>query len=138
MVSAFERVRRVLGICVLVLMAVVAALATVELGWVVVKDVISPPIIFVTLDELLEMLGVFLLVLITLELFDTVLKTLAHQEVDHAEITLRVGIIAVARKVILLDAQVMPATKIAALAALILALVVGTYVLARILKRSPS
>lgn len=138
MMKALERYHRVLGLCVLVLMGAVATLATIELGWVLIKDAITPPILLLDLDELLEILGVFLLVLITLELFDAVFKTLNSHHVDHAEVTLRVAIIAVARKVIVLDIQVRTAPKLVALAGLIAALVGGTYILARLRKSSPS
>jgi hypothetical protein len=36
-------------------------IATVELGWVLLKDILSPPILLLEVDELLEVFGFFLL-----------------------------------------------------------------------------
>jgi len=44
------------------MMALVLLLSTVELGWIIVKDIISPPIFLLDINELLEIFGLFLLV----------------------------------------------------------------------------
>ena len=67
--DTFERIiTRIL----LVLMAVVVVLATVEVIWVVIKDVLSPPPFLLDIGELLDLFGLFLLVLIGLELLHSV------------------------------------------------------------------
>ena len=65
-------------------MAVVLLLSTVELAWVIIKDIITPPILIVDIDELLEIFGLFMLVLIGIELLDTIAKTYMAESVDHA------------------------------------------------------
>jgi uncharacterized membrane protein (DUF373 family) len=52
--------------------------------------------------ELLEVFGFFLLVVIGIELLDT-LKAYLRENVIHVEIVILVGVIAIARKVIILD-----------------------------------
>jgi hypothetical protein len=50
------------------MMAGVVLLATVELALLIGKDVLTPPLFLLELDELLELFGQFLLVLIGIEL----------------------------------------------------------------------
>jgi uncharacterized membrane protein (DUF373 family) len=84
------------------MMALVVLLATVELGYILVKDVITPPILILEIDELLEIFGMFMLVLIGIELFESI--QIYHEErIIRVEVVVMVAIIAVARKVIILD-----------------------------------
>jgi hypothetical protein len=41
----------------LVMMAGVVLLATVELAWILAKDVLTPPVFLLEIQELLELLG---------------------------------------------------------------------------------
>jgi len=117
-ISAFERV--VVGILI-IMMIVVVALSVLELGWIIVKDVINPPVLLLELDELLEIFGFFLLILIGVELLTTI-KAYLRDNVIHVEIVLEVAVIAVARKVIVLDFAKYDAVAVLAIAALILTL----------------
>ena len=49
----------------IVLMALVIFIATIELGYIVIKDIISPPIFLLEIEELLDIFGFFLLILIS-------------------------------------------------------------------------
>ena len=62
---------------------------------------VESPYLFET-HELITVLGAFLLVLIGVELLDTI-KAYFHENTIHVEIVVLLAIIAVARKVILLD-----------------------------------
>jgi uncharacterized membrane protein (DUF373 family) len=86
----------------MLMMAIVVFLATVELAYVLVKDIISPPMFLLNIDELQELFGMFMLVLIGLELFESI-QIYHQQRVVRVEIVILVAIIAVARKVIILD-----------------------------------
>lgn len=68
----FRKYERVIVGALIAMLAVVVVLSTVELGWVLLKDILSPPILLLEVDELLEVFGFFLLVLIGLELLDTI------------------------------------------------------------------
>ena len=84
------------------MMMLVVALATLDLGWIITKDILTPPILLLDLDELLEIFGFFLLILIGVELLETI-KAYLRDNIIHVEIVLEVAVIAVARKVIVLD-----------------------------------
>ena len=84
------------------LMAIVLVLATLDLIWTIGVAVSTPPFLVVTLEALLDIFGMFLLVLVGLELLDTI-KAYVKEHVVHAEIVLLAALIAVARKAITLD-----------------------------------
>ena len=83
----------------MLMMAIVVFLATVELAYILVKDIVSSPMFLLNIDELQEIFGMFMLVLIGLELFESI--QIYHKDrVVRVEIVILVAIIAVARKVI--------------------------------------
>ena len=103
------------------MMALAIIAATADLAWVFVRDLLSPPFDFLTVNELLDVFAAFLLVLIGLELLDTV-KVYATERHVHVEAVLLVALLAILRKVIILDFKDVPATTLFAVAAVILAL----------------
>ena len=121
-----EQFEHVINVALLAMLAVVVLLATVDLGWVILKDILTPPIFLLDVDELLELFGAFLLVMIGLELFDTV-KIYITQKTIHVEVVLLVGIIAIARKVVILEPKGMDALTLIGIAAIIASLTVGYY-----------
>ncbi|MBN1208962.1 MAG: phosphate-starvation-inducible PsiE family protein [Myxococcaceae bacterium] len=116
-----KKFERFIVVSIVVMMMVVVALSTVELGWIIAKDVITPPILLLDVDELLEILGFVLLILIGVELLETI-KAYLRDNVIHVEIVLDVALIALSRKVIVLDLSQYDGVSVLALAALIIAL----------------
>ncbi len=80
------------------------------------------------IGELLEIFGMFLLVLIGVELLETV-KMYFTQKTVHVEVVLTVALIAIARKVIILDIKKVPSLTLIGIAAIIVALSAGYYLL---------
>ncbi len=126
LIKSFEKI--IIRVLV-VLMAFVLLLSTVELAWVIIKDIITPPILLLEIDELLEIFGLFMLVLIGIELLETIAKTYMAESVDHAQIVMAVAIIAIARKVIILDVKDLSGLALVGIAAIILALSIGYYLI---------
>jgi len=124
-----KKFQKIIVLVLVVLMAVVLLLSTIELAWVIIKDIINPPIILLEIDELLEIFGLFMLVLIGIELLDTIAKTYMAESVDHAQIVMAVAIIAIARKVIILDVKDLSGVALVGIAAIILALSIGYYLI---------
>jgi uncharacterized membrane protein (DUF373 family) len=75
---------------------------------------------------LLEIFGYFLLVLIGVELLET-LKAYVKKDVIHVRVVLEVALIAMARKVIIEEPSGVPSLTLFGIAALILALGVAFY-----------
>jgi uncharacterized membrane protein (DUF373 family) len=129
-----EKFERYIVIGLLGMMVVVVFLGTVELAVVLVEQMIKPPImILLNIDEMLEIFGFFLMILIGLELIET-MKVYLVEESVHVEIIFLVAIIAITRKVIILDIKSLEPLTMLELAALILALSFGYYALKKALK----
>jgi uncharacterized membrane protein (DUF373 family) len=129
MVQFIKSFEKIIIRVLVVLMAFVLLLSTVELAWVIVKDAMTPPILLLEIDELLEIFGLFMLVLIGIELLETIAKTYMAESVDHAQIVMAVAIIAIARKVIILDVKDLSGLALVGIAAIILALSIGYYLI---------
>ena len=126
MLDLLKKFEKLITVTLVVLMAVVLLLATIELGWIIVKDVITPPVFLLEIQELLEIFGLFLLVLIGVELLETI-KAYIKDNVVHIDVVLTVAMIAIARKVIILDVKEYSSLTILGIAALILALSVAFF-----------
>lgn len=123
-VKSFEKI---IIFTLVLMMALVLLLGTVELGWIIYQDIVSPPFFLLEIDELLEIFGLFMLVLIGVELLETIVKTYLSQSGDHARIVIAVAIIAIARKVIILDVKDLSGPILLGIAAIIMALCCGYY-----------
>ena len=121
-----KKFEKAITVTLVVMMAIVVLLATIELGWIIVKDIITPPVFLLEIEELLDIFGLFLLVLIGVELLETI-KAYVKDNVLHFEIVLTVAMIAIARKVIILDVKELPAMSLVGIAAIIVALAVAKY-----------
>ncbi|WP_375759298.1 phosphate-starvation-inducible PsiE family protein [Corallococcus exercitus] len=116
-----KKFERFVIVSIIVMMMVVLFLSTLELGWIILQDIITPPILLLEVDELLEIFGFVLLILIGVELLETI-KAYLRDNVVHVEIVLEVALIAIARKVIVLDLSKYDGVSVLAIAALVVAL----------------
>jgi len=130
MIPYLDRFERIVMHVLLAVLAAVVLLATVELVWVIAKDVLTPPVFVLEIHELLDLFGLFLLVLIGIELMHSV-KTYLTSRVYHLETVLSVAPIAVARKVIVLEPKELPEGALLGIAVLVLALALGYTLLRR-------
>lgn len=126
LIKAYEKLMiRVL----MVMMAVVLALSTIDLGWRIISSIIRPPFFFMDIDHLLELFGLFMLVIIGLELLETIMKSYLSQSDQHYEVVLSVAIIAIARKVIILDLGRVDGPMLVGIAAIVIALTAGYFLM---------
>lgn len=113
----------------MVMMAFVLGLATLDLGWIIVQDITRPPYLLLSVDQLLEIFGLFMLVIIGIELLETIMKTYITQDQPHYEVVISVAIIAIARKVIILDVKEVDSLSLIGIASIIIALTVGYFLM---------
>lgn len=111
-----------------VMMVLVLAISIIQLGYTIFIYITDEP--FHLLDEkvMMGLLGSILIVLIGIELLDTI-KIYLKEDVVHVEIVILVAIIALARKIIVMDFDKYSHWSIIALAALLIALAVGYYLI---------
>ena len=121
-------IQNVIIYSLIVLMTAVLILATIELGYYTFKYVIESDYAVIDLNQLMELLGVFMLVLIGIELLDTI-KVYLKEKVMHVEVVVLVAIIAVARKVVVLKIEDIDGLKIIGVAFIIVSLAVAYYLI---------
>lgn len=126
MLHHLQRFERVIIVALIIMMGMVVFLATVELAFILVKDIVSPPVFILEIDELLDIFGLFLLVLIGIELLETV-KAYLVENVIRVHVVFTVALIAISRKVIILDVKETHSLKLAGIAAIIIALSLGYF-----------
>jgi len=125
LLAVFERV---IISTLIILMALIILLATIDLAWVIVEGILEPPWLRLATADLLDTFAAFLLVLVGIELLDTI-RAYLSEHVVHAEIVFMAALIAVARKIITLDIKELSAVTLLGIAAIILALSAGYYLL---------
>jgi uncharacterized membrane protein (DUF373 family) len=131
MIALIKKFEKFLIFSLVVMMAIVLLLATIELGWIIVKDIATPPLFLLEIDELIEIFGLFMLVLIGIELLETIIKTYLDRSTEHVTIVIAVALIAISRKVIVLGKQEFTGDILLGIAAVIIALAGGYYLIRR-------
>lgn len=108
------------------MMAVVILLSTIDLGKQILQGILSSPFFLLQVNELLNIFGFVLLIVIGVELLETI-KAYFDEHSVHVEIVLEVALIAIARKVIIVDIKEFSPQTLIGIAALVIALAIGYY-----------
>ncbi len=87
---------------VIVMMAFVILSATLEIGWIVFKDLLTPPLFLIGVEQILDVFGLFFLVIIGIELLETV-KMIITESSMNVDVIILVGVTAIVRKVMIID-----------------------------------
>ena len=104
MFKYLEIFERVIVSILIMLMAAVILMATLDLAWIILRGVTQPPYVRLPIDELLDVFGMFLLVLVGLELLETI-RAYLSDHVVHVEVVFTAAMIALARKIIIFNIQ---------------------------------
>jgi uncharacterized membrane protein (DUF373 family) len=104
-----------------ILLALVIGLTLVQVSWDIIYNIISTPQQLIVLDNLFDILSSIFMVLIGIELLETI-KLYLQEKGLHVELILDVALIALARKVIVLDYAATDHRTLLAIAGMILAL----------------
>jgi len=112
----------------IVMMVFVIFLSTIRIGWILVEEMFQPPLMILKAEDLMRLFGFFLLILIGIELLESV-KTYLTEDKIHVEVVLSVALVAVSRKIIILDLTKYSPLLIMSIAAVIIALSVGYFLL---------
>jgi uncharacterized membrane protein (DUF373 family) len=119
-----EKLEFIVVRALVVMMALVVLFASLDLAWIIVQDLIVPPYLLFDVNRLLEIFGMFLLVLIGIELLESI-RTYLDQKLIHVEVVMTVALIAIARKVIILDVKELDGLKLIGIGVIIIALAGG-------------
>jgi uncharacterized membrane protein (DUF373 family) len=137
MVGFLKKFERVVIYTLIVIMMLIVTLATIDLAWIIIKDLLTPPIILLRIEEFLEIFGFILLVLIGIELLETI-KAYLIEKIVHMEVVIEVALIAIARKVIILDLEKYSPYTLLGMAGLILSIAAAIFAIRHIIKPEQS
>lgn len=130
MLEVFTRFERAVYTVILVLLLVVIALSVVSLVYAMVVVIASPPILVLNSSELLEIFGVFMLVLLALEFFESI-RVFLRDNVIKFELVVVIAITAISRKIILIDYDTVGDLHLIGLGVLLFSLAAGYFLLRR-------
>ena len=134
MEKLLKKFERYIVIGLLSMMALVVFLSTVELAFIIVERMLNgmPHLFLLNISDMLEIFGFFMMILIGLELIETIKVYLVDESI-HIEIICLVAIVAITRKIIILDLYKLPPVTLLGVAAIVLALSMGYFYLKKAL-----
>ena len=135
MEKLLRKFERYIVIGLLAMMVLVIFLSTVELAVILVERMLdgNSRLFLLNVSDMLQIFGFFMMILIGLELLETIKLYLIEGSI-HVEMICLVAIVAITRKVIILDPYKLPPISLLGIAAIILALTIGYYFLRKGLK----
>jgi uncharacterized membrane protein (DUF373 family) len=112
-------------------MLLAITLGTIELGRVLIVEMLAPPFLLLALESLFEAFGLVLVILIGMELLRSMKMFLAEEHI-RAELVIEVAVIAICNKIITLDLKKTTSEMLLGVAALLIGLAAGYFVLRRL------
>jgi uncharacterized membrane protein (DUF373 family) len=107
-----------------VLMTLVIVFGVLDVVWVMYELLATPPYLILRMSDILTLFGAFLAVLIAVEIFINITIYL-REDVIHVKIVMATALMAIARKVIILDIKDIEPEFVYGIAAVVLAMSVG-------------
>ena len=111
-----------------VLMVFVIIMGVVDVGWTLYQKLVAPPILIFTIPDMLAAFGAFMAVLIAIEIFINITIYL-RENVIHVKIVMATALMAIARKVIVLDMEKLDAMQVAAIGFVVISMSVGYWLI---------
>ncbi len=111
-----------------VLMVFVIIMGVVDVAWTIYEKINTPPVYILTISDMLATFGAFMAVLIAIEILINITVYL-RDDVIHVKIVMATALMAVARKVIVLDFATTSPPYIYGLAAIALSMSVGYWLI---------
>jgi uncharacterized membrane protein (DUF373 family) len=128
MLDYIRKFEKIMYITLIILLGGVVVFSIAELVWILYESLFLNSLYRLENHELLEIFGFFLLVVIGIELLDT-LKAYLRENVIHVEIVILVAVIAIARKVIILDPEFSDAALMAGMGVIVIGLGIAYYLI---------
>jgi uncharacterized membrane protein (DUF373 family) len=122
-------VEKIIITILIFMMSIVLIFATAELVYSLIKGFLEKGTFFIiSLDTLMDTFGGFLLILIGIELLETI-KIYLKQNIVHVEVVVLVAIIALARKIVILKIEDLSLEIMAGIGILVLTLSIAYYLI---------
>jgi uncharacterized membrane protein (DUF373 family) len=128
LISRLKKIIRFAVRLLAILMTAVILWGVVDVGWVLYQKLIKPPFFMLTINDILATFGAFMAVLIAIEIFINITIYL-REDVIHVKIVMATALMAIARKVIILDFEITPSEYVFAMATVVFAMSVGYFLI---------
>jgi len=112
------------------LMTGVIVWGVADVIWVLYERLREPPVMLLTISDILSTFGAFIAVMIAIEIFEN-LTIYLRQNVIEVELVMATGLMAIARKVIVLDYKELSPEYVWATAGVVLAMSLGYWLVGR-------
>lgn len=109
------------------MMIVVIIFGVIDVGWMIYQRITEPPVFIMNIGDILATFGAFMVVLIAIEIFQNIILYL-RDDIIHVKIVLSTALMAVARKVIILDYDELAPMYIFATALVLAATAIAYYI----------
>jgi len=123
------RLRAIIRFAVRVLALIMTAVilwGVVDVCWVLSQKLLSPPKFLLTISDILATFGAFMAVLIAIEIFVNICIYL-REDLIHVQIVMATALMAIARKVIILDFNKTSPEYVWAIAGVVFAMSIGYF-----------
>lgn len=123
-----EGFQNIVIIAITLMMSLVVLMTMIELGYIVTTYLIELPLFLLNFDDMLAIFGYFMLVLIGIELLET-LKTYAEKHPIKVQVVFLIAMMAIARKIIILNESETSGVTLVGIGIVIIALSIGYFLL---------
>ena len=131
LIRNLHRVVRVAVKLLAILMVLLILAAVMDVVYVFYQSLLTPPFLVLTVNEIFTLFGAFMVVLIAIEIFINI-RLYLGTNVLPIQLVVATALMAIARKVIVLDIELTSAEYVFAIAAVVLALGVTYWMVARL------
>ena len=118
------------------LMTLVIVWGVADVVWVLFERLRQPPVMLLTISDILSTFGAFIAVMIAIEIFEN-LTIYLRQNVIEVELVMATALMAIARKVIVLDYKELSPEYVWATAGVVLAMSIGYWLVKHQSQRKP-
>lgn len=108
------------------IMTAVILWGVVDVCWVLYRKLMTPPLFMLTISDILATFGAFMAVLIAIEIFINICIYL-REDVIHVQIVMATALMAIARKIIILDFSRIGSDYVWAMAGVVFAMSIGYF-----------
>jgi len=126
LIRSLRRVIRFAVRILAILMTFVIIWGVIDVGWVIYERLVDEkgPVMLLEITDILATFGAFMAVLIAIEIFVNITIYL-RDDIIHVKIVMATALMAIARKVIIMDIEKIEPLEIFAIASVVLALSIG-------------
>jgi len=114
-----------------ILMVFVIVMGVVDVAWTLYQKLVNSPKYILTIPDMLAIFGAFMAVLIAIEIFVNITVYL-RDDVIHVKIVMATALMAIARKVIILDLDKLEPEYLLGIASVVMAISIGYWLVVKL------